>query len=81
VPLCAALPADLCEAECDSTPLRTHVGRVLQRSLGLDPAVVPVETRFMVSFKVLLAKTQHGTPSGSQLPVPMSQHITVSAVL
>jgi hypothetical protein len=31
------------------------VGRVLQRSLGLDPAVVPVETRFMVSFIVLLA--------------------------
>jgi hypothetical protein len=40
--------ADLCEAECDSHPLRTHVGRVLQRSLGIDPASVTLETRFMV---------------------------------
>lgn len=42
------VPPDLCEAECDSHPLRTHVGRVLQRSLGVDPASITLETRFMV---------------------------------
>jgi hypothetical protein len=46
--------SDLCEAECDSHPLRTHVGRVLQRSLGMDPATVPLETRFMVRAQCMM---------------------------
>ena len=27
------------------------MGRVLQRSLGIDPAMVPLETRFLVSMR------------------------------
>lgn len=51
---------DLCEAECDSHPLRTHVGRVLQRSLGIDPASVTLEARFMVRAG---ATHEHTSPS------------------
>lgn len=54
------VPADLCEAECDSHPLRTHVGRVLQRSLGIDPADVTLEARFMVRAG---ATHKHTSPS------------------
>jgi hypothetical protein len=35
--------------ESDITPLRWRVARVVHKSLGVDPADLPIETRFMVS--------------------------------
>lgn len=40
--------ADLCDVESDITPMRWRVARVVHKSLGVDPADLPIETRFMV---------------------------------
>lgn len=40
--------ADLCEVESDITPLRWRVASVIQRTLGVNPVDLPLETRFMV---------------------------------
>jgi hypothetical protein len=45
VPCCFA---DLCEVESDPTPLRWRVAKVMHRAFGVDPAGLPLETRFMV---------------------------------
>jgi hypothetical protein len=61
--LCAAVlcqPADLCDVESDITPMRWRVARVVHKSLGVDPADLPIETRFMVS--VATRSSSHQTP-------------------
>lgn len=47
VPCCFA---DLCEVESDPTPLRWRVAKVMHRAFGVDPAGLPLETRFMVRY-------------------------------